>query len=594
MGSILIALVALAAQVAPRPQGPAASIEGIVVKMGSGEPLAGAKVTLDAAQVSPGEGAVPCPSAPVQAYPNRCAPSTATTGRDGKFILDNVLPGSYRLIATRTGGYVPAEYGQRSPTGEGISLEIVAGQKMTGIQLAMAPTGSIAGRVYDRDGEPLGRAQVQALRSVYRNGRRTMTIVQSVETNDRGEYRLFWLAPGPYYISARPDIPEQPSGLPAGMTGVSAVHITEPARFGTREQASMPVIRKRTLRSGEVEEETYVAVYHPGTLETGAASAIFVGAGAAVSGIDIPVGAGVVPVRHISGRAIDGENGQPLIGEIMAIPLAREAHLIVPRVRSDANGLFDISGAVQGSYLVTASNGRLSGMVPVEVGNRDLQNIAVVATSGFKLSGRFTIEGRSRSGNDPKISDLRVNRLIRDREFLGMPPAGPSFSPPPSEDGSFTLEGIGLGDFQVTVRGVPQDGYVKSMRLGNADVLDDGLHVTGAPENLLEIVVAANAGTINGSVVNTRQEPVVNRTVVLVPDLRHRHRTDLYKTVHTDSSGRFRMQGVPPGDYKLFAWENVETGAWQDSDFMLSYEDRGSPIHITEDSAGNIQLTVIP
>ena len=62
-------------------------------------------------------------------------------------------------------------------------------------QLAMSPTGSISGRVYDRDGEPLGNAQVMAMRPDYKNGRRTLTIVQMVATVDRGEYRFFWLAP---------------------------------------------------------------------------------------------------------------------------------------------------------------------------------------------------------------------------------------------------------------------------------------------------------------------------------------------------------------------------------------------------------------
>src|SRR5206468_3397974 len=155
------------------------------------------------------------------------------------FLFENVSPGNYRLIATSEGGYVPAEYGQCSPTGQGIGFEIAAGQKMTGIQLAMAPTGSISGRVYDRDGDPLENAQVMALRPVYKNGRRTLTIVQAVATDDRGEYRLFWLAPGRYYVSAKPDIAEvtanvgQPNSYKA-----AAVHITPPMRFGTFEQAA--------------------------------------------------------------------------------------------------------------------------------------------------------------------------------------------------------------------------------------------------------------------------------------------------------------------------------------------------------------------
>jgi hypothetical protein len=107
-------------------------------------------------------------------------------------------------------------------------------------------------------------------------------------------------------------------------------------------------------------------------------------------------------------------------------------------------------------------------------------------------------------------------------------------------------------------------------------------------------VIGANAGRIEGAVVNARLEPLSNRTVVLVPDVRLRQRSDLYKIVSTDRAGRFRMQGVAPGDYKLFAWEDVETGAWQDPDFMRAYENRGSPVQIREGASENLQLTVIP
>src|SRR5205814_6834271 len=122
-----------------------------------------------------------------------------------------VLSGEYQLIATHSsGGYVPAEYGQRKATGQGINFQLAAGQKMTGIVLAMTPTGCISGRVYDADGEPLGKAQVQAMRPVYKNGQRVLTIVQIVESDDRGEYRLFWLPPGRYYVAAKSGIAELP------------------------------------------------------------------------------------------------------------------------------------------------------------------------------------------------------------------------------------------------------------------------------------------------------------------------------------------------------------------------------------------------
>jgi len=35
------------------------------------------------------------------------------------------------------------------------------------------------------------------------------------------------------------------------------------------------------------------------------------------------------------------------------------------------------------------------------------------------------------------------------------------------------------------------------------------------------------------------------------------------------------MNTLPPGPYKLFAWESIPSGAHQNPDFMKAYEDRG-------------------
>jgi hypothetical protein len=422
-----------------------------------------------------------------------------------------------------------------------------------------------------------------------------MTIIQSIETNDRGEYRLFWLAPGNYYISAKRDVPIYPKqGLPDAFT-LSVVRVTEPARFGTFEQAMMPVIQRRALKSGEIVEESSIPVYYPGVIDMQSATAIPVAPGAAIGGVDVSIGAGVVSTHHIRGRAIDGMTGQPLAkAGVSAIPRTREPMLSVPTGQTDANGLFDLAGAVTGPYVLVAQNGRGNGIVSIEVGSRDLENISVVTTTGFKLPGRFIIDGRTTNGRDPNISDLRVAQLLRDFNLPGLPSPGPSFNPPASEDGSFTLEGVAPGDFRVQIRGLGPDGYVKSIRMGNDDVMEGGLHIRSAPENPLEVVIGANAGRIQGSVVNARQEPLPNRTVVLVPDLRLRQQAEFFKTATSDGSGRFRIQGIAPGNYKLFAWEQIENGAWQDPEFLRNFEDRGKSIDVREGSNENIQLTVFP
>jgi hypothetical protein len=580
-----IALIASIAQTSASQAVSPASIEGVVVQMGTQEPLANARVELSNDVHLTTRGNDLHLDLPMRAV---------TTSSNGKFSLE-VPPGTYRLIATRT-NYVPAEYGQRSPTSQSIPLTLAAGQKLNVAQLAMTPAGSISGRVQDRDGEPVGMAQVQALRSVYKNGRRTLTIVQAVETNDRGEYRLFWLAPGVYYVSAKLDIPQLPVDMASPNSGTaSAVRVTEPARFGTYQQASGPVIKKRMLKSGEMIDETSIPVYYPGVVEMQSASQIPLGAGATVSGVDISVAAGIVQARHIRGRLLDGTTGQPVArSDVSAIPETLDPLLSIPNGQTDPNGNFDLAGAVPDRYLLVASTRSMTAMTPVEVGNSDLQNIPMVQMPPVRISGKFIIDGGSRSGSEVRLSDLRVDRLIRDPDLMGVPLGGPSFNPPPEPDGTFALEGVSIGDFRVTVRTGSPDAYVKSIRMGNADVLDGGLHIYGPPDSRLEIVVGASAGRIHGSVVNARQEPMPNRTVVLVPDARQRHRIDLYKSASTDVAGEFRIQGIPPGDYQLFSWDNVETGAWQDPDFIRLYEGRGKRIQIGEGNDENVELAVIP
>jgi len=588
MNLLLIALAAWVGAIQVQPQRPSASIAGIVVKLGTGEPLANMSVVLSV-EISEDRS---------ELSPREQSRRKATSDGNGRFIFENVAPGEYRLIAISEGDYVPAEYGQRSPTGQGIPFEITAGQKMTGIQLAMSPSGSISGRVFDRDGEPLGNAQVVALRPVYKNGRRAMTIVQTVVSDDHGEYRLYWLAPGRYYVAAKPDAeefplnPRQPDSAKAGI-----VRVTPPARFGGYAAATPPVIRKRKLRTGEVTEEMYLPVYYPNTVDMQAAVPVLVSGGSTVSGANIAAGGGLITTHHIRGRAFDQATGRAVEGAILtAVPRTANPYVVTPRTRSAADGTFDLSGAVRGSYQVFANiaGEALDGIATVEVADMDIQNVAIAMASDVKLFGRFVMESDVRSGNPSRPSFPRLGEFLRDPEVVGIDYGLAIFNPSAAGDGTFTVDGIAPGDFRVTLQRVPPDGYIKSMRMGNADVLRDGLHISGPPEAALEIVIGANAGRIEGSVVNTRNEALSNRTVVLVPDFPRRQRSDLYKVVSTNSAGVFRIQGVTPGDYKLFAWENVETGAWQDPDFIQGYEGAGRRIRISEGSNENFQLPVIP
>src|SRR5215831_19633279 len=182
-----------------------ASVSGYILKMGSGEPLAKTTVT-----ISPFNGGSS------QSY-------TATTSAQGQFSFQNLDPGQYRLSATRS-GFVRMEYGARSPNRPGLPVTLSPGQRLTNIVLQLMPAGTITGRVFDRDGEPLANVNVEALKYSYQEGQRVMDVVQTARTNDLGEYRLFWIQPGQYFVSATP--PEGQRGaadISAAMADIAAI-----------------------------------------------------------------------------------------------------------------------------------------------------------------------------------------------------------------------------------------------------------------------------------------------------------------------------------------------------------------------------------
>jgi len=64
----------------------------------------------------------------------------------------------------------------------------------------------------------------------------------------------------------------------------------------------------------------------------------------------------------------------------------------------------------------------------------------------------------------------------------------------------------------------------------------------------------------------------------------HRHclsNSQYYRVAISDQSGNFVIGGVVPGDYVLFAWQDIERGQYLDADF-IQYEDMGRPIHVEE------------
>src|SRR2546427_3399753 len=544
-----------------------ASVEGVVARLGTGEPLPRATVTLSNDR-----------------YPSQVL--TTTTDASGRFSFLKVPPGEYRLQASRQGPYIPAEYGQRNQGERGTPITIWPGQKITGIRLELAPTGSISGRILDSDGEPLGRAEVQALQSLYQDGHRGLKPVQTVLTNDLGEYRLRLLEPGRYYIRARVLNPQEAQ---------RQLFIRPPAAPLTVFRGPVvPYVSRRALENGAIEEYLEAPVYFPGVIDPGLATPLELGIGENPGGFDFTTASGHLHARRIRGKIINGVTGRPAAhASIVVVPRAADSLVFAATAQSAGDGSFEIKGVTTGSYFAFAAlyaagrvgnplitSGIASARIPIEIGDSDLENLRVVVVPNFKIPVRLVFET-----SDPS-AEMRGVQLIRDTPIgFGLPQEMKSIAGAVGE-----IEGIGPGDYRISRSG---PGYIQSARLGSADLLRDGLHLEHQPEDFLEVVIGETTASVEGRVTDGTQA-VSNAVVVLVPSLNLRQRSDLYYVAATDGNGQFQIQArVVPGDYKVFAWKDIEPGAWQDPEVLERYENQGQPVSVISNSKLNIDVRLV-
>jgi hypothetical protein len=498
----------------------------------------------------------------------------ATSDTLGRFSITNVPPGSYRVFADHD-DHGRAEYGQHGVARPGSPITLAAGQRVTNVNLTLTPLAAITGRVTNQDGRPVPKVYVRLFKATYAQGERKMSLVQEAQSNDLGEYRLFGLTPGVYFISAEPYL------SPYVQDGRYIVPTPPTLDSFGEGQSSGPLAF--LLNSGAVVHplaltgDSYAEVFYPGTTDVRSARPIEVQPGAVVRGIDfntmlIPRSGYVV-----RGHFIDSRTGQNATGVRWSI--GEPGVLGVVRDGSAPQGTFEATDIRPGRYIVSGVAGasgltfELGGRLSLEVSTGSLDNLRIVLTPPLSLSGQVT-------GMTPALSGAAVTL---------QPPSGGR--PPIQPDGSFSLGNVQTGDYAFALTGAPPNYYIASAKMGDTDVTTN-LRIDGRPTQPITIVISPNAGVIDGIVLDGSRRPATGATVVLIPEAPHRRRFDLYRIATSDSSGRFHLEGIIPGIYKVFAWESIEENSWQDPDVIRIYEDQGRSVRIVDASRELMELTI--
>jgi hypothetical protein len=473
-----------------------------------------------------------------------------TTEADGKFIFRRAEPGRYRLQARAT-GYPVQNYGQRSPNSQGMVLELTQGCRLLDLEFRLLPGGAISGIVYDENGEPAVGARVAALRSGL-GPRRYLYSVTGAETNDHGEYRMFGLSPGRYFVRA------------------------------TLEEA---VVRKTAV------EDRRLQGFHPDSLEREGAIPLDLAAGNEMPEVNIVL-------QRVSGASIRGRVTSHMAGALRGqavaylVPLDDRAVLpddVVPRATLQVEtGEFEIKDVPSGSYVLFVAtyyrDQHSFVRTSVEVTGGDVEGLHLTLTRPIEVSGRVRAEPAAL----PDFTHIHVRLEPFKVPFAMMAPTAEVKS-----DGSMRFRSVPPEEYRLQVQNLPEGFYVKSARLGGKDVLQDGpITVAEGSIGLLEITISPNGARIEGGVVEDG-EPAPGATVVLIPDPPNRHREDLFRATQTDQHGAFLLSGIAPGDYRLFAWDAMEGEAYKAPEFIERYESQGSSVRIKEGGIQRAELRLI-
>ena len=503
---------------------------------------------------------------------------TGVADANGRFSFRDLAAGSYRVFAERQ-GFLRGEHGRRVASGAGTPVWLVAGQP-TQITVTMIPTGVITGRVFD-DGHPSRNVWVRAMRASFFDGQRTLAMAGYAKADDLGEYRLFGLAPGIYYVSAIPqdrariqgDIYVQPQ-IPSNANG-------------NRSSISTPVaeaMAKGLIEPAALDDGIFVQAFYPGTTDETTAAAIEVQPGGTVTGIDLTIARS--RAMRVRGRVIDATTGRPPrnvsvgIGQPGGRPSSSGSAVV------DAAGAFEMPPLPPGRYILSArsttTDQRSFGTMAIELRDRDVENVDIVMRPGTALTGRASIVGLATGAAPPRIS---VQLLGID----GMPGYSATLIQP---DGTFTVANVESREYRVRLVGPRGFLAPASVRFAGEDVTGRSFRFgPDVPNVPLEVVVSLAVGGLDVTVVDGNQRPAQGVTVALVPDAPRRNQSSLFRTASADDLGRLRFDDVIPGDYRLFT-DDVDPSTWQDPEVLRRYENRGTRVRITEGARQAVTVRV--
>jgi hypothetical protein len=514
------------------------------------------------------ERSAPIPNVMVSLVPRGSfqAMRTATSDEEGHFIIQNVSPGDY-VLRWRREGYFSKDDDVNYPTSSSnLTLRISAQQHIENVVLSLIPGGIVSGRIANSQGKLIARGRITALAISYEQGRRVLKSVgRSADSDDRGEYRLFGLRPGQYYLMSE--------------------YIQRNAIAGATFKSFFPGVSNATealpvnvVAGGETTDVTFRVVENESVTIAGML-------------LDNPregnsekpepkSPTATMPVYYLTSNDPGGISTDPILLTNVA-----------PFQSNLRDGAFEFQGVPKGRHELWAflSEGDFLRFahVPLDV-RQSIVNLRLVMMKSFVLKGKIDLPaGEALNGRDLQLQTADV--IPGSIRSIGMQSA--SLNP----DGTFLFSN--LLDLKYLIFppiDLNKDEYISDVLQENVSVFRDGISV-GDNSAPIRVVIEGPGGMLRVKVETSNQKPGIGATITLIPEAEYRKNSLLFVRAMAGPDGIVPLiSGIRPGKYRLFAWSEIPAGAEKSPEFLRPFESYGTPIVIERGKKIEITVNAIP
>ena len=410
---------------------------------------------------------------------------------------------------------------------------------MTGAVVRLDAEGVITGHVTDADGEPLPEANILVVSEIWVNGSRLFQQVKHTKADDRGGIPPVFLGAGPYYLSAGP---REGSGFVC-----SGTIRANRSSGSTRSTIQAPPNSRWLLRWNSHQGSNSQA----STSDCGRSPLITYGAR--------------WPVRESGLRT--SWSLRNLNGDI-------RQNFREPAVK----GAFDIGGIAPGSYwmeVLPTTPLSPAGKVRIDVTDQDIEGIRILAEVPFeqKASVRFA-DGAAAAHGLPRL-ELAPEELSWNRSEH-------SFSV--GHTGAYTIAGMRAGRYTVKTQPPVTEVYVKSVTYSGRPAEGNQIDLSHGPLENLEIVLATDTGTVQG----TTDDPQLTSVVLVSPEGPTGNTGA--RVVRVDENGRFEFHAASPGHWLAFPGNIANEGRWQNREYVQQMADRGVAVVVEPGKTATIEV----